>query len=222
MQQRSKSGLRRVGPTIRNRLDRLTGLFQWLYEKSADTAMIRRGFYLVMMGMTEGEVIHYDPKSLERYAEMTRGWDWTEFRRRVRGKIERALEQVWQGKTITLPHLKRIFGNWDIGIAKGFMLGYFPRRNAPYASLPELILLQAAEDLAGFDASTVTRCEMCGALTVRKRDKEKQYCSSKCRWQAIAEQRRAQRVRLAAQDSKRHPRSSVKGKGANHEPNRNA
>jgi len=60
-----------------------------------------------------------------------------------------------------------------------------------YGSLIDVIVVEAAEDLSGFQLGTVVRCSVCGALTIRQRARSKQYCSSRCRWQAVTDERRA-------------------------------
>ena len=193
MRRRSESGLWKAGPATRERLDRLNDLFAWLYDKSSDPAVIRRRFYLVLFRLTEGEIRRWDPRSLERFAEVTQRWDWLAFRAKVKRQVEQLINSARDGKAFPLPHLRRTFGLWDIGGGIAFGVALQPRWRLRDGGLAEVILLEAAEDLAGFDANTVVRCAVCHAFTIRQRAKAKEYCSSACRWQAITEERRAAR-----------------------------
>jgi len=175
-----------------------------------------------MFRLTEGEIRRYDPISLDRFEEAARGWDWVEFRRHVRVRIEQALKGALRGGGFTLPEIRRRFGAWSLGGGDAFGVAYWIVGMSPYPAISKVILLEAIEDLAGFDVTTVTKCEVCGAFTIRQRAKEKQYCSSACRWQAITEQRRAERAKRSAKGSKPNPQSSLERKGAAHEHNRKA
>ena len=193
MRRRSESGLAVGTITVREKLDRLQDLFSWLYDKTTDPMAIRRTFYPVLFRLTERALRRQDPKSLDRIVRLTQGWDLVEFRAELRKRIESLILAAQAGKLQVLPTLKRSFSSFDYSGKPCFGLALWPRWRQRYGGLIDVILLEAAEDLSGFQLDTIVRCGVCGALTIRQRARDKQYCSSACRWQAITEERRAAR-----------------------------
>ncbi len=194
MRRRSESGLATKVLSLREKLDRLHDLFAWLYDKSTDPTVIRRRFYPVLFRLTEGEVRRLDPETLDRFTEITAGWKWDQFRAGVRKRIEALISAAQTGKGFPLPHLRRSFLAFGDGAERAFATALSPHWKSHDGGLPDVLVLEAAEDLAGFRTDTIVQCSVCDALTIRQRARNKQYCSSACRWQAITDERRAQRA----------------------------
>ena len=202
---RSESALAKTVYSIRDKLDRLNDLFTWLYDKTDDQIAIRRKLLPVLFRLTEGEIRRLDADSLARFEDSTREWDLNRFRARVRNRVERFIEGVRKGQSQPLPHFRRSVIAWRWEGERWFGIGLgFPRKG-PFSGLDDVVMVEAAEDLAGLRVDAVVRCPMCNALTLRQRAKAKKYCSSACRWSAISQERQKRRSSLHEPVSKTRP-----------------
>jgi hypothetical protein len=204
---RSESKLARQLYSIREKLDRLSDLFAWLYDKTEEPTAIRRKLLPVLFRLTEGEIRRLDADSLTRFENSTRKWDLKHFRARVRKGVEGLIERAQKGGSQPLPSCTRSVIPWESQGESLFGIGLrFPGRGR-FAGLDDVVIVEAAEDLAGLRLDAVVRCPMCNALTLRQRAKVKKYCSSACRWRAISEERRKRGAPLRQAGDIERPRA---------------
>jgi hypothetical protein len=178
-------------------LDRLNDLLTFLYDKTDDHAAIRRKLLPVLIGLSEAEIKRLTPDALASIEDGTREWNLRRFRAVVRQRVERLIEGAARGESQRLPHLRRTLmrTQWEDAWWFSISSRFVPR--GTFAGLVDVVVLEAAEDLAGVRVDALVRCPMCKALTLRQRAKAKKYCSSACRWRAIGRERRRTLSRAA-------------------------